>query len=308
MNPIAHPKHPVPKEVAEGFLRYGEQEAAAAEQRSEVARRERPTADERRLRAGLHERLYRSAGVDVDQYRSQSSAAAKQQLDRLQEGARVSLPLGPDLRPMDWEPPEPRSSDPSFWWAESNWFGTPPYAGEFQADGLHFKGKRSYDGGSLIFLHFGVNARFALDANRVPRPERPPWRSAPHVELFGELVGWTGPGGIFEGDRWCKCWMVRRQTLWQWQFGPSGPVQQIIGDGIHTQTIFDAENQGRHLVHRLPGFQPMPSLVLNGIYAGAPIWAELEVRFDIQLEGNSFLWIHPFDVLVRHFQWPLEAL
>src|SRR5262245_52181606 len=95
MNPIAHPKHPVPKEVAEGFLRYGEQEAAAAEQRSEVARRERPTADERRLRAGLHERLYRSAGVDVDQYRSQSSAAAKQQLDRLQEGARVSLPLGP---------------------------------------------------------------------------------------------------------------------------------------------------------------------------------------------------------------------
>ncbi|OOO02956.1 MAG: hypothetical protein USCGTAYLOR_00785 [Chromatiales bacterium USCg_Taylor] len=52
----------------------------------------------------------------------------------------------------------------------------------------------------------------------------------------------------------------------------------------------------------------MPAVVLNRIFGGASIWAELEVRFDIQLEGNALHWIDPFDLLIRGFQWPLVAI
>lgn len=308
MNQIVHSKHPVPKEVAEGLLSHAEQEAAAAAQQFELSKLARPTAEERNLRTGVYESLFRSTGIDVDKYRSQSSSIAKQQFDRINRSDLASLNSYSDITPMDFEPPEPRGPDPSFWAADMEMFGTAPFTREIQADGLDFRGKKTYDGGDLISLVFGEKSRYELHANRVPRPERPPWRSAPHVELFGELMAWTGSRGLFYGDRWSKCWMIRRQTLFQFVFGPSGPVARTIGEATDLQTVFFEENQGRTVFHRLSGFQPMPQLVLNSIFPGISIWAELEVRFDTQLEGNSLFWIHPFDLLVRGFQWPLEPL
>lgn len=204
----------------------------------------------------------------------------------------------------------PMRQDDNFWAATSTFFATPPYVAEARADGFHFRGKKTYNGSSLIKLSFGVKSRYELHASRVPRPNQPPWRSAPHVELFGQLLAWTERGGIFSGDNWSKCWMIRRQTLSQFIFAQPGTNnERKIGEAIEVQNIFNEENRGRNQSHRFIGHQPMPPVVLTQIFPGVSIWAELEVRFDIQLEGNSLLWIeHPFDIVVRGFQWPLRPI
>ena len=306
MNQIVNPKHPIPKEVTEGLLRQEEGETAAAAQRFEIAKLGRPTAEERKLRMGLYESVSKLAGIDVDQYRAESSGIAKRQFDGFNRDDLIQLDRYAGFIPMEFEPTEP--SDHSFWAADWSWFNVGPFTAEGQADGIHFRGKKTYDGGDLIFLNFGIKSRYELQANRIPRPERPPWRSSPHVELFGELVAWTGPGGLFEGDRWSKCWMITRQTLYQFVFGPSGSVARTIGEATNVQTIFFEENKGRAVNHILPGFRFMPQVTLNSFSPGLSIWAELEIRLEIQLEGNSFFWIHPFDLLIRGFQWPLVPI
>lgn len=308
MPEIVNPMHPVPTEIADELRSIDEQEMATASQRVELAKAARPTPEERKHRTALYQEIFGSVGLDADNSRSQAAFLSDSQFERIRRHDLSAPYIYPNRVPMDFEPVEPFNSDPSFWAADWNWSGTSPYVGESQADGIHFRGMLTYDGGDLIFRNFGLKSRYEIQANRIPRPDRPPWRSAPNAQLWGELRGYTGQGGLFEGDRWSKCWMVRRQTLYQFVFGPSGPVARTIGEGIDVQTIFFEENQSRLVTHRLPGFQPMPQVVLNSIFPGLSVWAELEVRFEIQLEGNSFFWIHPFDVLVALSQWPLEPL
>src|SRR5688500_9004309 len=81
--------------------------------------------------------------------------------------------------------------DRNFWWASSRLISTPPYTGKTEADGFHFTGKMSYDGGSLLKKHFGVVSRYKIDAERIPRPRQGPWLSAPRFEHRGRLYGST---------------------------------------------------------------------------------------------------------------------
>jgi hypothetical protein len=302
---VQHPGHPIPNEVAEGLQRFNEQELSAAAHQFEFAKLARPTDEERQLTRGLYETIGTSLGVDIEEYRAQSSALQKRQFKRIQSQDRPALQTYGDLVPMDFEPPAPERSDPSFWWAHWHGFVTAPFTGEAQADGTHLRGKKTSDSGSLQRLTYGVVSRYELQADRIPQSSTGRWSSAPGAELFGDLLAWTGEGDIFAGDCWSKCWMVRRQTLFQWIFGPPGSGPKRIGEAVEVQNIFFEENRNRAQSHRLPGFQAMPVVVLPNIFSGASIWADLEVRFDIQLEGNALHWIDPFDLLVRLPQWPL---
>lgn len=301
---LSHPDHPVPDETAQGLDRLGEQEGYAATQRAEIAQLARPSAEERLAKTSLFDAAGKALGVDVDEHRAQTAARNQAVMGRFEGADLRTVEPHVGFAPMNFEPPRPQRSDPSFWAATWEVFHTPPFTAEAMADGFHFRGKRTSDSGSLQFLTYGEKARYELHADRVPPSASNRWSSAPHVELFGELMAYTGEGDIFEGDCWSKCWMTRRQTLVQHIFGGTAK----IGEAIEVQTVFFEENVHRHVVHRLPGFQPMPSIVLDGIFGGVSIWAELEVRFDIQLEGTAFHWIHPFDLLLRGFQWPLIPL
>ncbi len=205
--------------------------------------------------------------------------------------------------PLDFGPPAP--VDTTFWFASYTTSCTSPYGVSEQADGLHYTGKKTSDSGSLQFFHYGVKSLYSISHDRIPPSSTGRWVSAPHVELFGRLGGYTGDSGVFDGDYWSKCWMIRRQTLVQNAFGSPGPVPTVIGEATDVQPVFNEENSHRFVEFTLPGFQAMPAVVLPSILGGLPIWAELEVRFDVQLEGTAFHWIHPFDLLVRLFQWPL---
>ncbi|MGI8486634.1 MAG: hypothetical protein ACR2OU_20550 [Thermomicrobiales bacterium] len=51
-----------------------------------------------------------------------------------------------------------------------------------------------------------------------------------------------------------------------------------------------------------------PPVVIGRFNAAYAIWAQVEVRFDIQLEGaGTLLWADP-EVLFRTFQLPLQPL
>ncbi|SDF46019.1 hypothetical protein SAMN04488542_11142 [Fontibacillus panacisegetis] len=204
----------------------------------------------------------------------------------------------------------PVRQDPNFWWANANFILTPPFTGETQADGFHLKGNMTYSGGSLINRQFGVASRYELHSNRIPRPDRGPWRSAPHVEITGRVIGSTTAGDIFSGDQWNKCWMHRRQTLYQFVFAPPGTDnRRIIGENREIQELIFLEGSSKYKDFVLPGFQNMPVVILNqnSIFPGLSVWAELEILFHVQLEGGSTLWLNP-DVLIRMFQWPLEPI
>jgi hypothetical protein len=201
--------------------------------------------------------------------------------------------------------PQPPPPDTSFWWARTDPFVPNFYRVEWRPDGLHFIGKFTYDSNPLFAFSFGATAAFEIQWERLPPSPSGRWRSTPHVELFGGLLGWTGPYDLFDGDSWCKVWIIRRQTVFQWTFGETGPVQVVRGQAIVPQQVINEENAHRHYRHPLRGFQPMPEVVFGNIFPGS-VWAHLEVRFDVQLEGNSFLWLDP-DVLLRTFQWPVTA-
>lgn len=201
--------------------------------------------------------------------------------------------------------------DRNFWYANSNFILSPPFTGEATANGFIFKGKKTYDGGSLLKLGFGVVSRYVLDAHRIPRPERGPWRSSPRFERFGHLMGSTTneSGNPFAGDQWSKCWMIKRQTLWQTVFGPPGADnRRKVGENIQVEQLIFLEGTNKFGEKQLmPGWQPMPEVIVGQIFPGVPIVAELEVRFDIQLEGGSTMWITN-DIVVRKDQWPLVPM
>ncbi|USK33316.1 hypothetical protein LIT25_22780 [Bacillus sp. F19] len=224
------------------------------------------------------------------------------QYPTMRQGIGSEGPLGPihhvgGLLPRD------------FWFSDSRLVLNPPFTGETTANGFTFRGRLSYNSGSLLKTGFGVVARYVLSPDRIPRPERGPWRSVPRLDLFGLISGGTTAPDIFAGDKWSKCSLIKRQTIFQHVFSPPGTDnRRIIGHNVESEQLIFIEGAGKDQHKQLlPGFKPMPPVVIDQIFPGIPIWAELEVRFDIQVVGDSTLWIDN-DIVVRLDQWPLEPI
>ncbi|MFE5332443.1 hypothetical protein ACFRCG_39275 [Embleya sp. NPDC056575] len=311
---FTNPNHPIPEEVAKGFELSHREELERMRQNSEVASLMRPDGEAQSIRTNMLRSAARTVGIDLDEYSETSSKHRQRQVERLSALARTSTDQHRNLSTLDWEAPAPRDSDPSFWYANAQATWTEPFSGRFLADGLHFTGWLNYDGSSLSFRNFGVKTWYELQADRIPPSASNRWRSDPHMEIFGNLSGDCGGPDLFSGDRWSKCWMIRRQTLYQNVFGPpGGDNRRILGERIESPNLFFLETSGlggaKSARFPLPGFQWMPSVTVSSPFPGLSIWAEIELRFDIQLEGKSDFIVGPFaDCLVRGFQWPLVAV
>ncbi|MGW6293105.1 hypothetical protein [Streptomyces sp. NPDC055058] len=196
-----------------------------------------------------------------------------------------------------------------FWWAETTWNVDRGIRAEYLDDGLHFFATAAYDSDPLIAFNVGATAAFELHPNRRPPSGNGRYTSAPSVNLWGTVSGFTG---IYHwlwaaDDKWAKCWLNLRQTAFQ--FTGSGLV--VLGERRDRRTLIDEENNGRTVHAPLPGFLPMPPIEFSLANPHASIWVHLEVRFDMQLEGWSSLSFSPQpnpmgSVLLQHPQWTIQ--
>ena len=125
--------------------------------------------------------------------------------------------------------------DPSFWevdWSPIEWA---PFSVSRQADGIHFRGKLSHNGG-LIERKFGAVWRLELHADRIPPSPTGRYTSNPNVQLSGRLLGAVGGGDLFSGDRWSKCWMMTRRSVpkrvWPARTCPEDACREHVLAGI----------------------------------------------------------------------------
>jgi hypothetical protein len=172
---------------------------------------------------------------------------------------------------------------------------------------VFFTGGPNETDGDLHTTYFGVKSNFVVSSTRIPPSSSGQWYSPPYALIYGGIEGRTSPGGIFwGGNSWSKCWMHRIQTLWQNPFGPagSGPVQ--VGYAIETETLIFEENQDRLVQAAMPGYKVMPPVTMRNLDLGLDLWAQIELKFEIQVE-DGFLWMNP-QVQVQTPQWTLYAL
>jgi len=303
-----HMSHSVPHEIATALDSYREYQLAEMARQNEIASLARPSQEERKLMAEAREAAGQSRGLPPE-FAQKLRDLNRKRFDRVRDKLNrdpYKLPLDPGI--FDFKPVQPGPTDPTFWWARTDWWGPDHVSAGMSSEGLNFTGGVTTHDGDLHYASFGAVALFELQADRIPMSLSRRWLSTPHVELFGGLLGYTGDSDIFTGDLWSKCWMHRDQQLFQWGFGPTGPVAVIRGQAHETETLIFEEDGDRAVHVDLRGFQWMPPVSFSNISPGDSLWARLEVRFDIQTEGaGTLLWLDP-RVLFRTFQWPLTPL
>jgi hypothetical protein len=292
---IQNPKHSFSTPIERALTDMRARRMDALARRNQLAIVARPTAEEREQFHALH-------GVD--------SAPARDLLTRFRdrvlpiEGIGFSAPL----TPMDNAPVEPLDSA-DFWWAATHFFGGGGIAPANETDGLHFFGRVSYNTAQLFPFNAGAWATFELQPERRPPSASGRYNSSPNVNLFGNLVGWTNLQNcpFACDDKWCKCWLFLRQTAIQ--FVDDIGTWRVCGENTSHQTLIDEEGNGRTVTVPLPGFLPMPFLQFGLLRPDRSVLVDLEVRFDVQLDGDSFIGFSPGDnpagsVLLQYSQWP----
>lgn len=293
----ANPNHDVPAEVSEALADLRREREANLARQLEVARLGRPTEEERRASA---------EAADTAQPKIATADFAQRVDTALREPPPIELasPLG--LPEFDFSPAPPAATDPNFWWAQTAPFGPSFLRADFLSDGLHFSGRFTYDANPLFGFSIGSTSRFAIEQERLPASAAGRWRSAPLVEMFGRILGWTSGYDLFGGDSWCKVKLFKRQTVFQVGFGPSGGGMINRRDNAELISLIDEENKARARDFTFSGAVAMPPVDFGNLFPGT-VWSELEVRIDVQLEGNSLFHFDP-RVIFRGLQWPAVAI
>ncbi len=304
---IEHPGQSVPQEIALSLRNLHQANLTAQARQQDIAKLSRPNQEERKVIAQVRESVSNGRGVTAELIQKISDInrrindRIKERLDR-----EVTLKNPFELHLWDSKPPQPPLTDPTFWWARTDWYIPDHFFAGMDNEGLRFTGGVSTHDGDLHNNSFGAVALFGLQPARIPMSMSGLWRSAPYVELFGGLLAHTAD--YLLEDAWSKCWMHLDQQLFQWGFSENGPAPIVLGQKHESMNLIFEEDEDRTVNVGLPGFQLMPPVTLANINRTATLWARLEIRFDIQTEGaGSLLWLDPH-LLLRTFQWPLTAL
>jgi hypothetical protein len=175
-------------------------------------------------------------------------------------------------------------------------------------DGTHFFGRRQYNGDDLIRFSVGATSHFELRPENIPGSSTGRYRSAPPADARGQIFGLTGNylPPFHADDKWCHCFRVLRHSLWQLvggQWIPLGERQQV-DTLIHLENVVQIGTK----VVPLSGFMPMPVIDFGIRDRSVSIWAQVEIRFDLDLEGDALITFSPENnpadsVVVRTFGW-----
>lgn len=305
---LQNPNNPVSRDIALPLAAARAKNLAALKAAQAVTQAGRLIAEEKRA---LHRARAHALNVDLSAARevvAQIDASRRHRLKPYISGDVPALGIY-DLPGIDFTPPAP--VDHSFWWSETNFFSEHGLGTDFLQDGLHFFGSVSYDGDPNLQFHAGATATFFLQPERRPPSPNNRFNSEPHIELFGNIQGSTGVYDwlLAADDKWCKCRLFLRQTAFQFSLGQF----RTLAEGTRIDVLIDEENRSRTVNHALPGFVPMPPIQIRDSAPNLDIIVDLEIHFDFELEGDSFIGISPQNnsagsVLLRTFQWePIPA-
>jgi hypothetical protein len=312
MERIENPRFEYASDVASALDRWAAAEQRARDEEWELTRELAPTGEESEIRQRLLRRWAEEAGIDESLVRRvHELQSSKLDLARRRLDVRIRPKF--EYPPIVLDPPEPVSHD--FWWAHTDWFHTRDFSSSFRDDGLAFFGGPNGTPSSnwlgdtdLLHAHFGAVAWFEIKPERLPSSPLGRWLSEPSVDISGRVLARTTSGSFPNGDSWSKCWLHLDHQVFQWGFGPDGPVPIVLGQRHEVVQLVDEEDDERTLPRQMNGFTPIPGFMFSGILPAQSLWARIEVRFDVQIEGaGSFLWCDPEVRLVTH-QWPLRVI
>jgi len=292
--------------MAAHFRTLRDQELKAQEDQARAAQLARPTASERKEYTDLIDSSGLLGGIRVEQLQAMRDKARSRVTNELRAEPREAPAL--NVQPVKFQTDTPTHGDNHFWLASFYNYIAPDMAVTSDYNGVYFTGGPNETDGNLHTYFFGIKSNFVVSSSRIPPSASGQWYSPPYVNIYGGIEGHTSPGGIlWGGDSWSKCWMHRIQTLWQNPFGPPGSTKPVqVGYAIETETLIFEENQDRLTQVAMPGYKVMPPVTMRHIDTGLDLWAQIEVKFEIQVE-DGFLWMNP-QVQVQTPQWTLYAL
>jgi hypothetical protein len=214
--------------------------------------------------------------------------------------------------PAPKEPPPP--PDNTIWWLRTDpypWPGSRGIQMEWGPDGeLHFFGKDNVgNSDDRVTFSVGATANFAMTPSRLISSTTGRWRSEPTITIDGNAYAYTGlQWWMSGGDKWSKCFLVLRQTVFQ--IPPSGYVR--LGERISRTAILNEENQNRWQTAQMPGTVEMPRVDFSLADPASELHAELDIRFDIEVEGLAAMVLgactNDSPVVLRTYQWtPMPA-
>jgi hypothetical protein len=314
---VENPEHQLSREIADALKTRQKSQRALLDLRNEIVRASEINEEYGNARRDIFISILEPLGVDVikavDRLNEAKLAYNQKIATSLQDLLDIRRQrMGIKLSDLTFKPGRPDLSDPTFWWANTNWWSTSGHSITNLSDGVHFTGGPKIDKWNVErHENFGSIAVFELQHSRIPSSASGRWTSNPFTELFGGIVAFAPDYDLLQGHGIASCDLFLRQTVFQWGIGPEGPAPMVIGEAVSSTTLINLEDTGFSRNVAMPGHQDIPSVQFgkSDVKAVADsIWAEIEVRFDIFLkQAGALVWCDP-EVLMRFFQWPLVAI
>jgi hypothetical protein len=281
MKRVRNPSYPLAPHIKRALDGMAKRRLADLKVQQAFLANARPTAQEKKL---IRKITAECLKVDVESHRQAIAKLNEARKDRL---IAFKSPTPSSTIVMGGKNDGPEPNDDYFWWIQTSWNSGNGINAEWLSDGLHFFGRAAYEGDQRILFSVGATADFGLDPGRRAISDSGKWRSTPPINLSGQMWGLTGFYNwmLAADDKWLKCFLFLRQTLMQFPSAGSDPI--IIGEQISRPELINEENTNRAVQAYLSGSRDMPGTETAVYDPNLDIIAQLEIRFDIELEGYA---------------------
>jgi hypothetical protein len=215
--------------------------------------------------------------------------------DMRSETLKVHPPfvLGPFFTPKVPPTVAPIPGAGELWWTQTaSSCNLPGLTIDLSTDRVLLFGHIAYNRDPLFVGSCGFVEEYVLSPDRFPRTTKTSFEIDTMTRIFGIVGGSTAAWHWFwaADDKWCKCWMIVRKIAWL----STGEVLTTIENAFPTISLENASPFGQENTSRFEGhggtlqFDADLSALAK---AGTSILVSIEVRFDVQMEGESDLWI-----------------
>lgn len=270
-----------------------------------------PTEAEQRMRHAFARHAAETSGIEAGLMRR----VHDQQTRKLQAARRLLTEehqVPPTVRP-DTVPDVPPPTGPDFWWARTDWTHTDGFTSGLGPEGFVVTGGPNgtpqhnwLEAPDTVPAHFGAVALFQIPADRLVPSADGRWSSEPSLHAGGGLLASSCSGGLPGAGSSARGYLHLDHRLFQCVPGPDGAAAKVLGEAHTVEQLVDEDGSGQTVHRPMPGYSSVPPISFTGLDRSQPLWARLEVRVEVRVEGTgSFVWCFP-GVSLTIPQWPLR--